>query len=207
MAWPTGNATRRGFRGCLATHRSRSHLLGDASQHRQRARLHHGKVRPAASTQWRAGCLAAQASLRGPDALRHSSPYYRQGWNSYQAAATSPDQSASGTNTAGLVKPTTRIAAAPAAAAPVVDAPANPPPTPANSGFNGAVVAGAMVVIVVVLFGLALYFLPTLIAAGRRKRNTLAIFALNLFLGWTMLGWVLALVWSLSVDAQPPARA
>ena len=64
-----------------------------------------------------------------------------------------------------------------------------------------------MVVIVVVLFGLALYFLPTLIAAGRRKRNTLAIFALNLFLGWTMLGWVLALVWSLSVDAQPPARA
>ena len=79
-----------------------------------------------ASTQWRAGCLAAQASLRGPDALRHSSPYYRQGWNSYQAAATSPDQSAPVTNTEPVAD--NQIAAAPAAAAPVVDAPANPPP-------------------------------------------------------------------------------
>ncbi|MBS0410719.1 MAG: superinfection immunity protein [Proteobacteria bacterium] len=54
---------------------------------------------------------------------------------------------------------------------------------------------------------MAVYFVPTLIAFGRKKRNTAAIFALNFFLGWTLLGWVLALVWSLSLDPPlPPAR-
>lgn len=36
-----------------------------------------------------------------------------------------------------------------------------------------------------------LYFVPTL-AAARGRRGS--VFVLNLFLGWTMLGWVLALV-------------
>lgn len=43
---------------------------------------------------------------------------------------------------------------------------------------------------------LALYFLPWLIAASRSHHNMTAIFLLNLFLGWTFLGWVAALVWS-----------
>lgn len=42
---------------------------------------------------------------------------------------------------------------------------------------------------------IVIYFLPTYI--GRKKRNGLAIMMLNLFLGWTFIGWVLALVWSL----------
>jgi hypothetical protein len=42
-----------------------------------------------------------------------------------------------------------------------------------------------------------LYFLPTLLAAVQRKTNAGAIFALNLFLGWTLIGWVIALSWSL----------
>jgi len=42
----------------------------------------------------------------------------------------------------------------------------------------------------------ALYFLPTLIAFLRQHKNKLAIFLLNLFLGWTILGWVVSLVWS-----------
>jgi hypothetical protein len=48
---------------------------------------------------------------------------------------------------------------------------------------------------------LVLYFLPSIIAVARQKRNTLSIFLLNLFLGWTLIGWVLALVWSAKVDA------
>ena len=40
------------------------------------------------------------------------------------------------------------------------------------------------------------YFLPTLIAFLRRHKNKLAIFLLNLLLGWTVLGWVISLVWS-----------
>ena len=43
-----------------------------------------------------------------------------------------------------------------------------------------------------------LYFLPSVIAARRRHHNAGAIVVLNLFLGWTFLGWVLALVWSVS---------
>jgi len=40
------------------------------------------------------------------------------------------------------------------------------------------------------------YFLPTLIAFIRQHKNKLAIFLLNLLLGWTVLGWVISLVWS-----------
>lgn len=50
------------------------------------------------------------------------------------------------------------------------------------------------------LFGLVCilgwYFFPTTIAASRKQPNTLAIFVLNLLLGWTLLGWVVAMVWA-----------
>jgi hypothetical protein len=42
----------------------------------------------------------------------------------------------------------------------------------------------------------AFYFMPTLIALLRQHKNKLAIFLLNLLLGWTVLGWVVSLVWS-----------
>ena len=48
--------------------------------------------------------------------------------------------------------------------------------------------------LIVLIF--ALYFLPTLIAFLRQHKNKLAIFLLNLLLGWTVLGWVVSLVWS-----------
>jgi hypothetical protein len=44
----------------------------------------------------------------------------------------------------------------------------------------------------------ALYFVPTII--GLRKRDVVSIFALNLLLGWTFVGWVAALVWALKTD-------
>ena len=42
----------------------------------------------------------------------------------------------------------------------------------------------------------AVYFLPSLIAFLRDHKNKIAIFLLNLLLGWTVLGWVSSLVWS-----------
>ena len=45
---------------------------------------------------------------------------------------------------------------------------------------------------------LILYFVPSLVAGQRRHHNQAAILALNLFLGWTFVGWVVALVWSLT---------
>jgi hypothetical protein len=51
----------------------------------------------------------------------------------------------------------------------------------------------------VVLFILALiYFLPSII--GRNKKNFNAIFVLNFFLGFTFVGWVIALVWAIMKD-------
>lgn len=48
----------------------------------------------------------------------------------------------------------------------------------------------------------AIYFLPTMIAVLCQRRNTVAIAALNLLLGWTALGWIIALVWALCNDRK-----
>lgn len=45
-----------------------------------------------------------------------------------------------------------------------------------------------------------IYFLPTII--GRNKENSTSILMLNLFLGWTFIGWVVALVWATSKDKK-----
>lgn len=44
---------------------------------------------------------------------------------------------------------------------------------------------------------IALYFYPTICAAGEHPKVT-AIFALNLLTGWTFIGWVAAFVWALN---------
>lgn len=48
-------------------------------------------------------------------------------------------------------------------------------------------------IIIIILF---LYFLPTGIASSRKHRDTNAIFLVDLLLGWTLLGWLVALLWS-----------
>jgi hypothetical protein len=45
---------------------------------------------------------------------------------------------------------------------------------------------------------LALYFLPAMIASNRGHRNSGPIFVVNLFLGWTLIGWVGCLAWGLA---------
>jgi len=44
------------------------------------------------------------------------------------------------------------------------------------------------------------YLLPFAIAFHRKRANTGAIFTLNLFLGWSLIGWVVALVWALKAE-------
>jgi len=58
-----------------------------------------------------------------------------------------------------------------------------------NLGLLGMILA-------ILIFGV--YFLPTLIAFLRRHKNKLAIFFLNILLGWTGIGWAIALVWSVT---------
>lgn len=51
------------------------------------------------------------------------------------------------------------------------------------------------------LLGVAVYFLPSLVAAARQTHNVTGIFLLNLFLGWTGIGWIIALL--LAICSSP----
>lgn len=55
-------------------------------------------------------------------------------------------------------------------------------------------------------FGFVMYFLPSIIALARSKRDITAIVLLNSFLGWTMIGWLVALVWAAKTDAPMVVR-
>ena len=48
-----------------------------------------------------------------------------------------------------------------------------------------------------------LYFIPSINAYMKKKRNKGAVLTLNFFLGWTVIGWIVALIWSSTNDAQP----
>ena len=47
------------------------------------------------------------------------------------------------------------------------------------------------------ILSLVIYCLPLMIAFHRRHEKYTAIFLLNLFLGWTMVVWVVCLIWAL----------
>ena len=58
---------------------------------------------------------------------------------------------------------------------------------------------------IALIIGAAVYFVPSITAYVRHHHNRLAILILNVFLGWTLLGWVAALVWaSTRVEREPP---
>ena len=47
-----------------------------------------------------------------------------------------------------------------------------------------------------------MYFLPSIL--GHNKRNAAGIFLVNFFLGWTIVGWVVALFWACTADTCMP---
>lgn len=46
------------------------------------------------------------------------------------------------------------------------------------------------------LLGLAFYLLPTIIVIARRKKKILGPILVNVLLGWTFIGWIVALIWA-----------
>lgn len=67
--------------------------------------------------------------------------------------------------------------------------------SPAHGTGDGIVLA-----LMVTAISALLYFFPSII--GWRKKNFGAIFVLNLLLGWTIIGWIVSLVWALTHDAK-----
>jgi hypothetical protein len=56
--------------------------------------------------------------------------------------------------------------------------------------------------LMLVLLALSLYFLPAIVAHRRGHHNASAITVLTLFLGWTAIGWIVALVWAYTATAE-----
>jgi len=54
-----------------------------------------------------------------------------------------------------------------------------------------------------------LYFVPAIVAHSREHNNAAAITVTNLFLGWTFIGWVAALIWASTSNVykyEPPSK-
>jgi len=60
---------------------------------------------------------------------------------------------------------------------------------------------GKVVASLVIVFVPFLYLQPTYEAWSRKHENLASLGMLNLFLGWTLIGWVFAMVWALR---KPP---
>jgi hypothetical protein len=57
--------------------------------------------------------------------------------------------------------------------------------------------------IVELLVALIAYFLPAIIADRRKRHDVLILALFNACLGWTIVGWVIALTWA--YQPNPPA--
>lgn len=68
----------------------------------------------------------------------------------------------------------------------------------ATGGGKNALMTGISATAVAVAAGAAvyLYFLPTVEAMARGQNNVTQVALVNVFFGWSLLGWVLALVWA-----------
>lgn len=58
---------------------------------------------------------------------------------------------------------------------------------------------GLIIILIIIAPALLVsYFLPFFVALLRGHQNTVKIFLLTLFSGWTLIGWIIALVWALT---------
>ena len=71
---------------------------------------------------------------------------------------------------------------------------------------EGAILGIALAILALsVIFILWLYFLPGIMANDSNHTRKTAIWVLNTFLGWTILGWFVALIWA-CVDPKKTIR-
>lgn len=71
-----------------------------------------------------------------------------------------------------------------------------------ESGHIVSSIGLALFGLVIIVLAIILYFLPSIVAERRSHNNLTAIVLINAIFGWTVLGWIGALVWAV---ANPPA--
>lgn len=59
-------------------------------------------------------------------------------------------------------------------------------------------VTGTLAGLILAAVAVFLYFLPTIL--GRNKKNATSIAVVDTFLGWTVIGWVVALAWAVATE-------
>lgn len=64
----------------------------------------------------------------------------------------------------------------------------------------------APVTLILFVLGVLAYLLPTGLAVYRDCKATIWIGLVNVFLGWTLFGWVVALGWAASGQIQEPCH-
>lgn len=57
--------------------------------------------------------------------------------------------------------------------------------------------------ILVSILAVSVYFMPAALASHRKCKATAGIAVVNVFLGWTFIGWVVALAWAASGETKP----
>ena len=53
-----------------------------------------------------------------------------------------------------------------------------------------------IVIAVLVIIGIVIYLIPSIIAFRRDTASRWVIFLVNVFLGWTLLIWLVTLIWA-----------
>ena len=56
---------------------------------------------------------------------------------------------------------------------------------------------------VMLVIGGAVYVLPTMLAWARGSRRRWRVTLINLFLGWTLIGWMVAMVMTFAYETPP----
>jgi len=66
---------------------------------------------------------------------------------------------------------------------------------------DGGEAAGMIAALILLVFLAVIYFIPAIVASSRGHSQAGAIWVLNILLGWTLIGWVGALVWACTNSA------
>jgi len=61
----------------------------------------------------------------------------------------------------------------------------------AGAQASGGIGAGVVLILVIVVLGI--YLIPTIVGKARNVPNIGSVFVINFFLGWSLIGWAVAL--------------
>ena len=75
---------------------------------------------------------------------------------------------------------------------------------------TGSSAGSPVLTVILIIFAIAAYWAPSITAAWRRVPNTGSVVIVNLFLGWTVIGWIVALAMACRsrpvIAAGPPPQ-